>query len=131
MLRPDPEGRPWSERKRYVWWDAERGEWTGHDVPDFKATLPPGHVPDDGAQAEDALRGDAPFIMQADGRGWLFVPAGLTDGPMPTHYEPHESPVENLLYGQGSNPVRLELRRRDNVYNPRAARPARTSSRSC
>src|SRR5690606_21482450 len=22
----DPEGRPWSERKAYVWWDAERGE---------------------------------------------------------------------------------------------------------
>ncbi len=25
------------ERKRYVWWDAEQGSWTGHDVPDFKA----------------------------------------------------------------------------------------------
>ena len=37
-------------------------------------------------------RGNHPFIMQADGRGWLFAPAGLVDGPMPTHYEPHESP---------------------------------------
>src|SRR5439155_1637562 len=31
----DPEGRPWSTRKRYVWWDAAAGEWTGADVPDF------------------------------------------------------------------------------------------------
>ena len=25
----DPDGRPWSERKRYVWWDAERGTLDG------------------------------------------------------------------------------------------------------
>jgi formate dehydrogenase major subunit len=31
----DPEGNPWSERKRYVWWDAGKQEWTGHDVADF------------------------------------------------------------------------------------------------
>ena len=46
----------------------------------------------------DAISGDDPFIMMADGRGWLYAPAGLLDGPMPTHYEPVESPVENLLY---------------------------------
>ena len=22
----DPEGKPWSERKKYIWWDEERGE---------------------------------------------------------------------------------------------------------
>ena len=42
--------------------------------------------------------------MQADGRGWLFVPQGLMDGPLPAHYEPHESPVRNRLYGQRANP---------------------------
>src|SRR3712207_7200738 len=31
----DPDGRPWSERKRYVWWDSESERWTGWDVPDF------------------------------------------------------------------------------------------------
>ena len=24
-----PGGEPWSERKAYVWWDAERGRWRG------------------------------------------------------------------------------------------------------
>ncbi len=26
----DPDGKPWSERKRYVWWDPEQGKWTGY-----------------------------------------------------------------------------------------------------
>ncbi|MGH2876638.1 MAG: molybdopterin dinucleotide binding domain-containing protein, partial [Solirubrobacteraceae bacterium] len=105
----DPAGNPWSERKRYVWWDADEEKWTGHDVPDFKATMAPDYVPSDDAEAEDALRGDEPFVMQADGRGWLFVPSGLSDGPLPAHYEPNESPVENLLYAQRASPARQVL----------------------
>ncbi len=114
----DPEGKPWSEKKKYVWWDEEEGKWTGLDVPDFSPTKRPDYVPDDDAQAQDAIRGDKPFIMQADGTGWLYVPAGLTDGPLPTHYEPEESPFENALYGQKSNPARQRFPRDDNRYNP-------------
>src|SRR5262249_45050653 len=77
----DPEGRPWSERKAYVWWEAEQGKWTGHDVPDFEATKPPDYRPPEGASAQDAIAGTDPFIMQADGKAWLFAPSGLTDGP--------------------------------------------------
>jgi formate dehydrogenase major subunit len=66
----------------------------------------------------DALRGDDPFIMQSDGKGWLFAPTGLADGPLPTHYEPHESPVRNALYGQQGNPARKIYGRRDNPSNP-------------
>ena len=102
----DPDGNPWSERKRYVWWDEDAGKWTGDDVPDFQEEKSPDYVPPDGAQAEDAIRGDHPFIMQADGRSWLFVPQGLEDGPLPAHYEPHESPVRNPLYAQQANPAR-------------------------
>ncbi len=119
----DPDGNPWSERKRYVWWDSEQQKWTGEDVPDFKATMAPDYVPDDDAEAEDALRGDKPFVMQADGRGWLFASSGLTDGPLPAHYEPHESPVGNPLYAQQANPTRQQFPRAENRYNPAAGEP--------
>jgi len=114
----DPQGRPWSERKKYVWWDEEKGEWTGHDVPDFEKTKPPTYVPPEGAVGAQALRGDDPFVMQADGKGWLYVPDGLQDGPLPTHYEPHESLFRNLLYSQQGNPTRLVYGREDNPSNP-------------
>ena len=114
----DPDGKPWSERKQYVWWDAKEKKWTGLDVPDFQEDKPPDYVPPDGAKAEDAIGGDHPFIMQADGRSWLFVPQGLEDGPLPTHYEPHESPFENALYSQRANPRRQQFDRPDNPYNP-------------
>jgi formate dehydrogenase major subunit len=113
----DPEGRPWSTRKQYVWWDERAGEWTGADVPDFPRNKRPDYEPPEGARAEDAHRGDEPFVMQADGRGWLYAPSGLVDGPLPTHYEPHESPFGNPLYGRDSNPARQVSHRRENPYN--------------
>ncbi len=114
----DPQGRPWSERKRYVYWDEEQRKWTGEDVPDFVTDRPPDYQPPPGAKAEAAIAGDRPFVMQADGVGWLFVPSGLSDGPLPTHFEPHESPLGNPLYEQVANPARLQFQRRDNPYNP-------------
>ena len=115
----DPEGRPWSERKRYVWWDAEQERWTGYDVPDFPVDKRPDYVAPDDGEGMDAISGDDPFIMMADGRGWLYSPSGLLDGPLPTHYEPLESPVPNALYpGLSSNPAGLTWNRPDNPYNP-------------
>jgi formate dehydrogenase major subunit len=120
----NPDGKPWSERKRYVWWDAEQGKWTSTgDTPDFKEDKAPDYVPPDGAEAEDAIAGDHPFIMQADGRSWLFVPQGLVDGPLPTHYEPHESPFGNPLYRQRANPARQRFPRKENPYNPSDGQP--------
>jgi formate dehydrogenase major subunit len=119
----DPDGKPWSERKRYVWWDPEEGKWTGLDVPDFEEDKPPSYEPPDDARAEAAIGGNHPFIMQADGRSWLFAPQGLEDGPMPTHYEPHESPFHNPLYSQRANPRRQQFHRPDNPYNPSDGEP--------
>jgi formate dehydrogenase major subunit len=119
----DPDGKPWSERKRYVWWDPQERRWVGEDVPDFVVDMPPDYEPPEGAHAEKALRGDKPFVMQGDGRGWLFVPAGLIDGPVPTHYEPDESPFDNVLYGVRSNPVRQRVTVRENPHNPSGGEP--------
>ncbi|HLV00232.1 MAG TPA: molybdopterin-dependent oxidoreductase, partial [Acidobacteriota bacterium] len=113
----DPNGKPWSDRKRYIWWDSEKSRWTGYDVPDFPARLHPRSQPASKSDGPAALAGTDPFIMQADGKGWLFVPHGLLDGPLPTHYEPHESVTINSLYQQQSNPVRMKWRRQDNVYH--------------
>jgi len=114
----DPDGKPWSERKKYVWWDPEKAEWTGEDVPDFEKTKPPSYRPPEGASGVEAISGDDAFIMQGDGKGWLFVPNGLIDGPMPTHYEPAESTVRNPLYHQQANPTRKVYERADNPINP-------------
>jgi formate dehydrogenase major subunit len=117
----DPEGRPWSERKAYVWWDpdlGEAGEWTGHDVPDFEKTKPPSYRPPEGSSGVAALAGDDAFIMNGDGKGALYVQHGLIDGPLPTHYEPVESPFRNQFHAQQANPTRKDYARPDNPINP-------------
>lgn len=100
-----PDGTPWSERKKYLWWDAGAKQWTGYDIPDF----PPTKAPTTPAQWQkgglDAHSGTDPFIMKADGKGWLFAPSGLVDGPLPSHYEPYESPMQNSVYKQHVNPL--------------------------
>ncbi len=96
----DPRGRPWSERKKLIWWDpnapgnepGKKGKWVGLDVPDFNPFLAP-----------TDKNGDKPFIMRADLVGAFFGP--LNDGPFPEHYEPIESPVRNRLSKQQNNPV--------------------------
>jgi formate dehydrogenase major subunit len=90
----DPAGSPWDPERRQVWWNEATQKWIGNDVPDFKADSPP-----------DEHMG--PFIMNADGVGRLFAPLALfADGPFPEHYEPIESPVQNLFHPkQSTNPV--------------------------
>jgi formate dehydrogenase major subunit len=96
----DLAGKPWSDKKKLIWWDAtqpgnepdKKGKWVGMDVPDFNAFLAP-----------EAKNGDKPFIMRSDLVGALFGP--LNDGPFPEHYEPVESPTKNLLSGRQSNPL--------------------------
>ncbi len=126
-----PDGQPWSEAKKWIWWDPSKvpaataaapnpkpGMWVGHDVPDFPATKKPDAKAKEGGIGLDAHSGTDPFILKADGKGWLFTPTGLVDGPLPTHYEPIESPVRNPLYGQQNSPV---LKRWDRDTNAAAA----------
>ncbi len=112
-----PDGSPWSERKKLVWWDDAAHSWTGLDTPDFVASKRPDYRPAPDATGDAALAGDKPFILHPDGLGWLWVPSGLKDGPLPTHYEPHESPVRNPLYStQQTNPPADAKRGPENAY---------------
>jgi formate dehydrogenase major subunit len=89
-----PEGKPWDPDRKQVWWNEGTQKWTGNDVPDFKPDSHP----------KDHM---GPFIMNPEGVGRLFVPIGvMADGPFPEHYEPVESPVQNLFHpNQANNPL--------------------------
>ncbi|PYS60491.1 MAG: formate dehydrogenase [Acidobacteria bacterium] len=113
-----PTGEPWSERKKLVWWDQGQRKWTGVDVPDFPPDKSPEFRPTGNESGLDGIPGDAPFILHEDGLGWLHVPSGLQDGPMPTHYEPLESPVHNALYSRDTNPVVNWFTRQENRFAP-------------
>lgn len=139
----DPAGRPWPKEARlarahgkgekgYVYWDPEwrgpdpgkpdqtiQGRWVGLDVPDFPVNKPPDRPGKPDGVGLDFHDGASPFIMKGDGKGWLFAPSGTVDGPLPTHYEPYESPVPNLLYpGRSSNPVAKVYHVPGNPYAP-------------
>jgi formate dehydrogenase major subunit len=86
----DSQGNPWPGGKDLIWWNGEK--WTGYDVPDFAGTKGPA----------DAGFND-PFIMKTDGKGWIF--GALNEGPLPAHYEPMESPTDNVLYPVKNNPA--------------------------
>jgi len=110
----DPDGKPWSDRKKYVWWDAGARTWTGLDVPDFPLKKAPDTPAKEEGSGMELHSGSDPFTLKADGRGWLFAPNGLKDGPLPTHYEPLESPIANDLYPRQDSPVARRFGRKDN-----------------
>ena len=77
----DIHGKPWDPSRKIIEWDGSK--WTGYDVPDIAPTAKPELV--------------QPFIMNQEGTARLWVRGLMKDGPFPTHYEPFESPVANLL----------------------------------
>jgi formate dehydrogenase major subunit len=79
----DLQGKPWDPKRPGIVWNGTK--WIG-DVPDY----PPNMSPDD----PDAW---LPFIMTGEGMGRIFS-STLVDGPFAEHYEPMESPVENVLH---------------------------------
>ncbi|CAG0941487.1 partial formate dehydrogenase major subunit, partial [Anaerolineae bacterium] len=100
-----PDGTPWSKDKALIWWDAEKKVWTGYDVPDFAGTKAPDAKANPAGAGLAAQAGTDAFIMKADGKGWLFAPKGLNEGPLPEHYEPLESPIINPLSKTQINPA--------------------------
>jgi formate dehydrogenase-N alpha subunit len=90
----DLKGVPFDAKRWVMRWDAAANEGKGDWV---------GDVVDGGGAPSDRH----PFIMVPEGYGRLFG-MGLADGPLPEHYEPWESPVENVLHPSvGINPACL------------------------
>ena len=87
----DLNGVPWDKEHPVIWW--KDGKWVG-DVPD--GGWPP--------MAVDPEKTKHPFIMKPEGHARIFG-MGRADGPFPEHYEPWESPVENLLSGTQNDPA--------------------------
>lgn len=113
-----PDGTPWSEQKKLVWWEPVQRKWTGIDQPDFPVEKPPEFRPVGSEDGLNGIPGNAPFILHEDGLGWLHVPQGLQDGPIPAHYEPLESPVNNALYQRDTNPIVNWFTRHENRFAP-------------
>jgi len=90
----DLNGVPWDKEHPVIWW--QNGKWAG-DVPD--GGWPP--------MAVDPDKTKHPFIMKPEGHARLFG-MDRADGPLPEHYEPWESPVENQLSGTQNDPALLE-----------------------
>jgi formate dehydrogenase major subunit len=113
-----PDGKPWSEKKKLVWWDETKGEWTGLDRADFDLKKRPDHAGDlQNGHGMDAMPGNKPFILHSDGVAWLFVNSGLKDGPLPVHYEPLESLMGNPVHPERpTNPQADTKERPDNPY---------------
>jgi len=87
----DLDGVPWDKEHPVIWWKDDK--WVG-DVPD--GGFPP--------MAVDPEKTKYPFIMTTEGHARLFGP-GMADGPLPEHYEPWESPIENPISKQQNNPA--------------------------
>lgn len=87
----DLNGKAWNPKKPVIEWNGTR--WVGLDVPDYGPTVKP----------EDGV---GPFIMNAEGMARLFARDMMAEGPFPEHYEPMESPADNVLHPTVShNPV--------------------------
>ena len=119
----DEFGKSVDEKRKLIWWDAEKGSWTGNDGGDLvNATKGP-----------DTPEGKIAFRMCPEGVSRLFAgpymsglpaeapadglpPIGIrgagtcSDGPLPEHYEPIESPTTNILHpAVSTNPLAMVL----------------------
>ena len=97
-------GQPWDKEQPVIKFTGEvvNGKYTTKvwegDVPDG------GWYPMKNPDGTDRDDTKYPFIMKPEGHARIFG-AGRADGPFPEHYEPWESPVDNLLSGTQNDPA--------------------------
>ncbi len=90
----DLNGEPFDKEHPVIKWNPTKGGTGGWD----------GDVADNAAVPLSQKGGVLPFIMLPDGQAKLFGP-GMVEGPFPEFYEPWESPVNNAISKQQSNPA--------------------------
>jgi formate dehydrogenase major subunit len=92
----DSEGKPWNPERSVVEWTGS--EWLTNDVPDFAFQ----------AKATDGTVTWVPPNNKAFMMAWeqnaRFVCSTMKDAPLPEHYEPFESPADNVLNGRQNSP---------------------------
>ena len=118
--RPRPTARRGASARSTSGGTPRPGSGPARTCPTSSPDRAPDHVPEPGAKGPDAIGGHDPFVMQTDGKAWLFAPLGVADGPMPTHYEPPESPVAQPALPPAEQPVAASARRRSPTRSTRA-----------
>ena len=115
-----PGGQPWSERKRLISWDPAQGNgsaptrrFRGDEAPRLPAGL------EQAAHRHGGARRRLPVHHDRRRQDLAVHAIGAQGRAVPTHYEPVESPVQNPLYRQQSNPVAKIWQRPDNPFTPR------------
>ena len=107
----DMDGKPWNPEKVLVEWTGEK--WNLVDAADIVAARNGVPVPPD----------DKAFFMLWEQNGRLES-YGMTDGPLPEHYEPFETPVEsNPLSGALNSPCMMFARNESTKKGDSASYP--------
>ncbi|KLT15143.1 formate dehydrogenase [Neobacillus vireti] len=123
----DKNGQPRDKDRALVWWNGT--SWVGNDILDVAAKdkgpdTPEGSKVFSTGEGKGALfravykqpQKDAPELTLNPGYdpnifkvAPVITEPGIADGPMPAHYEPIESPVQNPMFKQQSNPMMRPL----------------------
>ena len=94
----DAKGVPYNEEKALVKWNGTK--WLRSDVPDFGVSV----TAADGTVTHTPPEKTLSFMMTNETVGKFFA-SGMKEGPFTEHYEPFESPVDNQLSSQQTNPA--------------------------
>jgi formate dehydrogenase major subunit len=92
----DMQGKPWNQSRKLVEWTGEK--WDNFDVPDFVASS----TAADGTVTPIPPNNKA-FFMAWEQNARLMC-STMKDMPLPEHYEPFESPTDNVLNGRENSP---------------------------
>ena len=101
----DRTASPWSERKKWVWWDGPAQVGRLRRRPTSPPTKPPNAAAKPDGIGLDAHSGTDPFIMKADGKGWLFVPTAWWTARCPPTTSRRSRRCRTRSTAQQANPV--------------------------